>query len=201
MRRPILCAAVAAVAAVVLAVALPASAPAATKAITYLPFAADGALAGGLRASTAFGASCDSASFAVVGALRCAAGVTIRDPCWLDLAATTPQRTIVVCAEDPWMRTVVRLRLTAPPPEGPAPVAVAGRPWALRLSSGRRCVYVTGAAASLRGSDHARANYACGHGRVLFGLPDRRAATWRIRAARTPGGSGLRKVSIAVAYL
>jgi hypothetical protein len=187
-------------AALMLALAWGASARAATTSITYLPFAADGATADGLRVVVASGGSCDSASYAVVGALRCAAGATIRDPCWIDLARTSPEQTVVVCAADPWVRTVVRLRLAAAPPSPLDPVAMPDRPWALRMASGRRCVYVTGAAPSLRTADHARANYDCGHGRVLFGVPDRRSATWRIRSAQTPGGRGMRKAAIAAAY-
>jgi hypothetical protein len=188
------------VAALMLTFVCGASARAATTSVTYLPFAADGTTPAGLGVVTASGGSCDTASFAVVGALRCAAGATVRDPCWIDLARTSPQQTVVVCAADPWVRTVVRLRLMAAPPSPLDPVAVPDRPWALRMASGRRCVYVTGAAARLRDADHARANYDCGHGRVLFGVPDRRSATWRIRSAQTAGGRGLRKAAIATAY-
>jgi hypothetical protein len=188
------------VAALMLALACGASARAATTSITYLPFAADGATADGLRVAAALGGSCDTASYAVVGALRCASGTMIRDPCWIDLARTSAQRTVVVCAADPWVQTVVRLRLTAAPPSPLDPVAVPDRPWALRMASGRRCVFVTGAAPRLRTADHARANYDCGNGRVLFGVPNRRSATWRIRSAQTAGGRGLRKAAIAAAY-
>jgi hypothetical protein len=52
----------------------------------------------------------------------------------------------------------------------------------------------------LHGDDHARANYDCGGGRVLFGSPNRTSATWRIRSAQTAGGRGLRKAAIATAY-
>lgn len=188
------------VAALMLTLGSGASAQAATTSITYLPFAADGATPAGVRVVSSSGGSCDTASYAVVGALRCAAGAIIRDPCWIDLARTTPERTFVVCASDPWTRTVVRLRLTAAPPSPLDPVAEPHRPWALRMASGRRCVYVTGAAPRLHGDDHARANYDCGGGRVLFGSPNRTSATWRIRSAQTAGGRGLRKAAIATAY-
>jgi hypothetical protein len=45
-----------------------------------------------------------------------------------------------------------------------------------------------------------RLDYVCDRRRVLFGLPDRRAATWRIRQARDARGRALRRVAIAVAW-
>jgi hypothetical protein len=179
-----------------LAVLAPGAASAATKVMSYSPFAADGTLRPGLRATAAFGGTCDTGSFVVAGAFRCSAGTVIRDPCYLDAAQSTAQRTVVVCAADPWSSAVVRLRLTqAPKADHGAPPG--GPPWALTLASGRRCVFASGATSVVAGR---RLSYVCGRARVLFGRPDDSAPTWRIRQATSAGGAHRRTVAIAVAW-
>jgi hypothetical protein len=165
--------------------------------LRYTPFAADGSLRDGLRATPHFGGSCVTGSFLVAapGAFRCTAATHIYDPCYLDAKASTMQRSVMVCVSAPWSRTVLRLRVRGAV-SGGAAAAPTGPPWALRLASGRLCLLVGGAASVVSGR---RMNYACG-GRYLFGVPDATRPTWRIRQARTPGGSGMRQVAIATAW-
>lgn len=180
-----------------LSVALAAPASARTLELRYTPFAADGSLRDGLHATPAFGGTCSTGSFLVAGpgVFRCVQDSFIRDPCYLDTAAANAARSVVVCIETPWSPNVLHLRVTGPldPRYG---ARVDDPPWALRLASGRRCLLVAGAAPVVGGR---RMNYTCGQ-RYLFGRPDRTQTTWRIAQAVTPGGSGLRKVAISVAW-
>ena len=165
--------------------------------LRYTPFAADGSLRDGLRASPQFGGSCVTGSFLVAGpsAFRCTAATHIYDPCYLDPKASTIERSVMVCVRAPWSRKVLRLRVRRPL-SGGAAAAPTGPPWALRLASGRLCLLVGGATSTVSGR---RMRYACGE-RYLFGIPDAMRPTWRIRQARTPGGSGMRQVAIATAW-
>jgi hypothetical protein len=178
--------------------ALAAPAGARTLKLRYTPFAADGSLRAGLHARPAFGGTCSTGSFVVAGpgVFRCVQESFIYDPCYLDTAAGNAVRSVVVCLETPWSPNVLRLRITGPldPRYG---AGVDDPPWALRLASGRRCVLVRGAAPV---ADERRMNYTCGQQRYLFGRPDRTQSTWRIAQAVTPGGAGLRKVAISVAW-
>jgi hypothetical protein len=165
--------------------------------VRYTPFAADGSLREGLRATPAFGGACTTGSFVVAGAgvFRCVAASSIYDPCYLDAAAGAQGRSVVACVDSPWSHKVLRLRV-GEPLDGRYGARVDGPPWALRLASGRRCVRVSGAATVVEGR---RMNYSCGR-RYLFGSPDRSKATWQIRQALTTGGIGMRKVAIASAW-
>jgi hypothetical protein len=186
-----------AICAAALSLVVVAPALARTAELRYTPFAADGSLRDGLHATAAFGGGCSTGSFLVAGpgVFRCVQASFIHDPCYLDAGATNAVRSVVVCVATPWSRSVLRLRVRGPLDSrfGARPD---GAPWALRLASGRRCVLVGGATTVVAGR---RMNYACGR-RYLFGSPDRTQPTWRIRQALTPGGAGLRKVAIAVAW-
>lgn len=174
------------------------TAAAATTAKAYSPFAADGALAPGLRAHPASGGTCDTGSFVIPGptVFRCFAGDVIRDPCFADVAGSTAERPLVVCAGSPWARDVVRLRVHGTlDASGGAPADAP--PWALQLASGRRCTFNEGASPAIGGL---RQSYTCDKGRFLYGTPDRGGATWRIRQARSPRGGHLRTVVIATAW-
>ncbi|MCW2993723.1 MAG: hypothetical protein JWQ18_1218 [Conexibacter sp.] len=174
------------------------TAAAATSSRVYSPFAADGTLAPGLRAHPAFGGTCDTGSFVIPGptVFRCFAGDVIRDPCFADVAGSTAARPVVVCAESPWVKDVVRLRVRGTlDASGGAPAGA--QPWALQLASGRRCTFNEGASPAMAGR---RENYTCDAGRFLFGTPDRGSATWRIRQASSPRGDHLRTVAIATAW-
>jgi hypothetical protein len=165
--------------------------------LRYTPFAVDGSLLDGLRATPQFGGSCETGSFLVAGpgVFRCTAATRIYDPCYLDAKASTTERSVMVCVRAPWSRTVLRLRVRGPVSGGAAAPPTAP-PWALRLASGRLCLLVGGAASVVSGR---RMNYACGE-RYLFGIPDTTRPTWSIRQARTPGGLGMRQVAIATAW-
>jgi hypothetical protein len=194
---------IACVIAAVLAVAIPAAraaaAPAApTVVLTYSPFTVTGGLVAGLHAAPRFGGTCSTGSFVVSSpaVFRCFAGDVIYDPCYFDAGASNPQRAVALCVAAPWATSAVRLRLaSAPDPALGAPPAAP--PWALRLASGRRCVFASGATAVIDGR---RLNYVCDGRRLLFGIPDASAPAWRIRQARTAAGGGMRKVTIAAAW-
>jgi hypothetical protein len=188
--------AVAAAVALTLALAAPAPASAAapTQRATYTPFAAGGALRAGLHAVDRAG-ECFTTSSLIGrrGVYRCITGNILRDPCYLDPAAADPT---VICVADPWRRTVVRIALRDPLPAD-EPIGAAGRPWALELASGARCVFVTGASQLAGGY---RLNYVCDRDRFLFGLPRTSAATWRIRQSASAAGRRMRLVAIARAW-
>lgn len=180
-----------------LAIVAAAPSAAATVELRYTPFGPSGALRDGLRAAPAFGGACMTGSFVVAGpgVFRCFVASAIEDPCYLDAAASTRDRVVVACVSSPWSLDVLRLRVRGPL-DGRYGAQATDPPWALRLASGRRCVFVTGAASVIGGR---RMNYDCGR-RYLFGAPDRRAPAWRIRQALTPGGTGMRMVAIATAW-
>ena len=165
--------------------------------IRYTPFAADGSLLEGLHATPVFGGTCTTGSFLVAGpgVFRCFAASSIYDPCYLDVAAGTPERSVVACVRSPWSHDVLRLRVRGPL-DGRYGARPSDPPWALRLASGRRCVRVSGATTVVEGR---RMNYSCGR-RYLFGIPDRTKPAWQIRQALTPGGVGMRKVAVAAAW-
>lgn len=191
-------AAIAATAALVLFAALAGAASAATKVTKYSPFAADGGLRKGLTSTRAFGGTCSTGSFIVSGAsaYRCFSGDVIRDPCYLDKAASNADRSVVVCVESPWATAAVRLRVAgrlrhvyAAKPGGP--------PWAVRLASRSRCLWIAGASALIGGR---RISYACGSGNLLLGAPDRGRATWQIQQVTGPTDRAPRRVAVAQAW-
>lgn len=176
----------------------PQIAAARTAVTTFSPFGAEGGLRSGLRATPEYGGSCASGSFIVRGAgvFRCFSGSTIRDPCYVDDLAGNDERSVVVCVASPWDRAVVRLRISGE--LAPAFGAGAGAPpWALRLRSGTRCVFLEGATTVVRGR---RLNYGCGNGRWLIGTPNRSRATWTIQQLRSPVDAYPHRVSVAGAY-
>lgn len=165
--------------------------PAATTLERWSPFTDSGALRSNLRVTPAFGGECWTGSFVVHDAFRCMARNFIYDPCWPDLA--DPDR--VVCVRSPWDRNVIRMRVSGDMSDEYS--AKPGSVWALRLESGARCTWAFGATTAVAGR---RLNYSCTGGGYLFGSPDRRRNTWRIRFARTPEGAGMRKAAIRRAY-
>jgi hypothetical protein len=122
---------------------------------------------------------------------RCLKRNLIHDPCYWDLYST---RERVVCVAAPWKRKVVVLRSSSPGDE----YTSKRRPWALILTSGRRCRFVTGATTVVHGR---RLNYFCTGKRYLFGYPDRRPRFWKVRQARDPQGAGMKKVRVRRAWL
>jgi hypothetical protein len=175
------------------------SAGAATERVRYSPFDADGTLRDGLSVNIGGLGECTTGSFFVVGAFRCFEDNMIHDVCYRD--DRDPEVPSLLCVKNPWARTAVRLQyLKEPDPSyGAKP---GGRPWALELASGSRCVSVGGGTTVV---GRLRLNYVCGRygsprARYLFGSPDRSRAVWLIRHARTFNGGGMRKVAIKVAW-
>ena len=170
-----------------------------TQRLRYSPLDEDGTLRDGLSVVGGGAAQCTSGSSWVVGAFRCFEGNLIRDVCYSD--TRDPDLQSVLCASSPWANAVTRLDLEHEP-DGSYGAKPGGLPWALELSSGARCIAASGATTTVQGF---RLNYLCGRfgsasARYLFGSPDRSRRQWRIRQARTPNGSGVRKVTIRVAW-
>lgn len=128
-------------------------------------------------------------------AWRCFQGNDIRDPCF----AGPPRSTLVACAENPFSKRVVLLKLTKPLADADNPTTrmlqPKGEPWGLRLASGDTCVFATGATDAVGGE---RLNYACAKDGWLIGAPDRSTATWTARSVDWPN-KRVTKVSIVTA--
>lgn len=105
---------------------------------------------------------------------RCFADHVVYDPCWRSYRNGGGRYTGDYCLAVPWQHRVIHL-IGEPPHDLPAPGG--STLWGLRLASGARCVFFTGAAGLYRGY---RLNYACGQHRWLAGHPDRTQPTWAI---------------------
>lgn len=148
------------------------------------PFTADGHLHADLRVVRQTTARWCTPDSEVVphAAYRCVFDDSILDPCWRDFRASSPA---VVCLDQPWARTVIRLRLTAAParPQGGHPLQ--SEPWGIELRSGARCRVFEGAHSTLSGKEGApMIDYYCGRSLALVRGIDRSHPTWTIRAAR-----------------
>lgn len=76
----------------------------------------------------------------VAGAYRCFAGEQILDPCFAPPSVAAPSQ--LACFAAPWSRAVELTLTTALPNSTPS--VDGGRPWAVQLSNGARCVSSTG---------------------------------------------------------
>jgi len=143
--------------------------------------------------------NCNSSSF-VNGrndAWRCFVGRFILDPCFESPAANDR----VLCVRSPWTRwgwlVLDRLDYELRNDGARQP------PWALVLTDGRGCGFVSGATGFAHGR---RLNYLCPARRgprpcpCLFGRPDRRRPVWRIFAGDDIFGRGLRRLRIRTAW-
>lgn len=158
--------------------------------LIYSPFARDGRVTSGLNVVARSG-ECFTASSKAAHTYRCITGDLLRDPCYADPLDDGS----VVCATDPWTRTLVRIGLTD---ELPDPLTTRYIPWALELlGGGRRCVVLRGATTTARGY---RLNYACGRTRFLFGAPRTTTRYWTIRSSRSVKGRGMSFVKIMRAW-
>jgi len=129
-------------------------------------------------------------------AWRCTGGHLIYDPCF----SSSKRPGIVLCPNDPWSGTGVKLRLTARlrGGNGPAP-STRARPWAVELYDGRRCQVITGASSILQGQ---RANFDCGRKQdALWGNPDRSTAPWTIFTAPFDAQALLARAAIRYAWM
>jgi hypothetical protein len=147
------------------------------------PFTADGHLRSALRVTREAPGSCGPGSDSLPNNVyRCFSGHNVLDPCWRDWRASVPA---VVCLEEPWARTVVRLRLTAPPEPSSGHSDLGAEPWGITLRSGARCLAFQGAHDTLTGKEGAPwIDYYCGKTLALVRGINRSRATWTIRAAR-----------------
>src|SRR5947208_6558041 len=115
---------------------------------------------------------------------RCGYGNFITDPCWRDGARET---SFIVCAPDPWVRTVERVRvpqfmLRVGVTFGPAP----NYPWGIELTDGDHCTEAQGAHDSVH-LPHGKSlavDYYCRSGIVLLRNLRRTRPLWRIGSAR-----------------
>ena len=147
------------------------------------PFTADGHLRRGLQVAREARGSCEPGSDSLPNNVyRCFFGNTVADPCWRDWRASDPA---VVCLEEPWARTVIRLRLTAPPEPSSGHSDLRTEPWGITLRSGARCLASQGAHDTLTGKGGAPViDYDCSKTLALVRGINRSGATWTIRAAR-----------------
>jgi hypothetical protein len=129
-------------------------------------------------------------------AIRCFADNGIYDPCWAVAYGAGGH----VCLSTPWDETGVRVTgFVAPwpkgyrPESGRSPTTRTVAPWALQLSNGRRCLFVSGATYAIAGQ---RLNYRClragdgkdfvqagpdGYVEWIVGVPDRSVQPWVVR--------------------
>jgi hypothetical protein len=136
---------------------------------------------------------CNSSSYVDTrsDAWRCFGRGFIYDPCFENLAEEEFGE--LLCVRTPWSDSGVLAfsaldygdRFNAP-----------DHPWAIVLTSGKRCRFVSGATGVSHGR---RLNYICGRsGSFLYGLPDRSRPTWRIFAGRVEGANWHREKIRAV---
>lgn len=139
-----------------------------------------------------FGAS----SEVVVGADRCFSGNFVLDPCWPTLNRHG-RYSGSYCPRAAWLRRGVLVKSSHKAGE-----VTRGRSlWAVRLGSGLRCSYLSGASSIFRGR---RVNFGCAPNRrkFLVGEPSRRTAFWRITEVTFANGHfrNPRRVVITTAW-
>ena len=146
-----------------------------------------GALRPGVQVAGRVPGTCFAASIADQGrpdAWRCMSGNRIMDPCF---QGAEGGQAVLACLDDPWA-----LRVTVLTPNTELPRAQANKadlrgalPWALELSNGARCVFLTGATTAVAGM---RVNYGCVGGRIsVVGDLDRTLPLWRVFADDSAG--------------
>jgi hypothetical protein len=165
----------------------------------YAPFTA-GTIAKGLRVTKTIRGSCwtGSEGTARSDAWRCMSGNYIYDPCFSSQTGGTGA--FVVCAQSPFVRTLVKFVLTKPLPykygnKDGDPTRFG--PWGMRLSTGATCVSIQGATGAIAGM---RIGYECSNKGVLVGSPKRSTPTWRIFFAKRFDSASLSAVSVAQAW-
>jgi len=160
-----------------------------------------GKLASGLTASGApSSGECFAASLANQGrsdAWRCMAGNIIVDPCF---ESSPPGPGPLVCFASPWSPRVRFFKPTRPVPHDQANddsgSLTTKMPWALELSDGSRCTFLTGATTIAAGM---RWNYGCQNGANVYGDLDRSAPLWRAFVQHA-SGAVIRQTAVLVAW-
>jgi hypothetical protein len=136
--------------------------------------------------------SCWTSSIAAPGsasAFRCIAGNRIYDPCFAPPHPAKPLQ--VACLAAPWARAEV-LRVPRLPRTTPID---GGRPWALVLRNGARCVAATGTVPQIRGVS---LGYSCAGGTAAALLPG--TAATRSADFGSITGNTLRRVSVTTIW-
>jgi hypothetical protein len=136
--------------------------------------------------------SCWTSSIAAPGtasAYRCIAGNNIYDPCFAAPHPTPPLQ--VACLPAPWGRAEV-LRVPKLPTVTPID---GGRPWALTLANGARCVAATGTVSQVHGVS---LGYTCTGGMAAALLPG--TAATRDADFGSPSGTTLRRVNVTTIW-
>lgn len=170
-----------------------ASGAARTRAIIYTAFDASGTPK--LKIAHTVKGSCFSGSSAAQrrDAWRCMNRNQILDPCF-----SAQRVTFVLC---PAGASAIEIKLTKPLPSKYAnhqKPSTSGLPWALRLTSGATCRFLTGATDIV---DRRRANYVCATStNLLWGRPIRSTEPWTIFSAPFDAKRLTRKVALATAW-
>jgi hypothetical protein len=130
----------------------------------------------------------------------------IYDPCWGYFVEK------VICVDSPWDRhgTIFKVQEWSGERDRtkrPEQSIRRSAPWALELSSGERCVFVTGATYTVAGM---RANYFCQRkgesnfkgeeGGWIVGTPNRTSAVWRALFAESLEARSFKEVGVYVAW-
>ena len=185
-------ASMAAVLAVAASVPSVAAASPATERRTFSPFGPDGERQVAVSDYRSTGSCSDSFVSGQDGPLRCFSGNFIYDPCFPDPTGEDQ----ALCVRSPRARSGVMLRGAVNAHDG-YDSRPNRAPWAVELFDGSMCTFVSGATSAKAGL---RLNYMCGGTRVLWGTPNKRAATWTIRKSSGYSGRGWRRVKIKVAW-
>ena len=179
------------VAVAVCALGVSAAAATSTRTVIYRAYTSSGQPA--ITVTKTVHGSCFAASIAADrnDAWRCMSGNLIHDPCF----SSTKAKGIVLCPAAAWKRSGIKIKLTAPlpkPPNKPKP-STAGRPWAIKTTSGLRCAALAGMAPV---SGKHFGSYLCTDGEFLWDTPNRKTQPWTIRIGKTKP-SGKARVKLA----
>jgi len=113
----------------------------------------------------------------------------IIDPCF----KSPNGETYVLCFQSPWDHSALEVQPTSEATGNPL---ASDDPWALKLTNGRECTYVTGATLLI---GKMRLNYGCTNGAQLWGNPDHSKSLWTIDY-QANGSKSLVRVGIITAY-
>jgi hypothetical protein len=163
------------------------SSPARTEIVRWSPLTAAGAVKATLKVHDVGTGRCtDTYTTAGDIAYRCGRGNGIYFPCWRAGPYSTDR---VLCAGDPWTRSVTRIR-------SPGLLLYPGvtylddpySPWALELTTGQRCRLFQGAHDAVRRRGHTYVvDYYCDEKNLVLLRGPHRGRGWRIGAARYLG--------------
>ena len=161
------------------------------------PFSVSGHLLPRFRNAQTISGSCLSGSTADQrsDAWRCNSGSRILDPCFAGRGSNFG----LLCPQSPWSRVAFRLQLQQSLPYSLANhgTSAQGIPWALELSNGGRCTFISGGTFAVAGM---RLNYECSNGDVAYGGVSRGSRYWLIFVGGQPPSKVLTATHIWVAW-